>query len=148
MNNVIGSSKDFSYTVTTNCDKTQFWKIWTDVNGWPRWDTPLQAASLEGEMRVGATGNLTTKNGQTSSFTITECQPTQGYTFRTNLPGAALTVKRSITREHKDGRFEFTHQVRFSGPLGFLFAAILGSGFMQQLPSVMHELQRLSENHG
>jgi hypothetical protein len=70
------------------------------------------------------------------------------YTFRTNLPGAALTLQRSITREHDDGRLEFTHRVRFTGALSGVFAAMLGPGFMKQLPEVMHELQRLSENHG
>jgi hypothetical protein len=145
MNTVSGSTKDFSYTVTTRSDKAHFWNIWTNVGGWPRWDTPLKTASLEGELRTGATGSLTTANGQTSSFTITECQPMQSYTFRTNLPGAALIVHRSITREHADGRLEFTHRVRFTGALGGVFAALLGPGFMKQLPEVMHELQRHSE---
>ena len=146
MNTVSGSSKDFSYTVTARCDKARFWHIWTDVNGWPRWDTPLKAASLKGELRTGATGSLTTKNGQASSFAITECQPMQSYTFRTNLPGAVLTIQRSITQEHPDGRIEFTHRVRFTGALGGVFAALLGPGFMKQLPEVMHELQRLAED--
>jgi uncharacterized protein YndB with AHSA1/START domain len=147
-NTVTGSTRDFSCTVTTRSDRAHFWQIWTDVNGWPRWDTPLKAATLEGELRTGATGSLTTKNGQTSSFTITECQPMQSYTFRTNLPGATLTVQRSITCEHDDGRLEFTHRVRFTGALAGVFAAMLGPGFMRQLPEVMHELQRLSEHHG
>jgi Polyketide cyclase / dehydrase and lipid transport len=143
---VTGNTKDFSCTVSTRSDKAHFWQIWTDVGGWPRWDTPLKAATLEGELRVGATGSLTTKNGQTSNFTITECQPMHSYTFRTNLPGAALSVQRSITREHDDGRLEFTHRVRFTGALGGVFAAILGPSFMRQLPEVMHELQWLAED--
>jgi hypothetical protein len=145
MNNVTGTAKDFSYTVSTRSDKAHFWNVWTDVHGWPRWDTPLNAASLEGQFRSGATGTLTTKNGQRSSFKITECQSMQSYSFRTKLPGAALTIQRSITREHADGRLEFTHRVQFSGALGRVFAALLGPGFMKQLPEVMHELQRLTE---
>jgi hypothetical protein len=146
MNSATGTTRDFSCTVTTRSDKAHFWQVWTDVNRWPRWDTPLKVASLEGQMKTGATGSLTTKSGQTSNFTIIECQPMQGYTFRTNLPGAALIVQRSITCEHDDGRLEFTHRVYFTGALGSVFAALLGPGFMKQLPEVMHELQRLAED--
>jgi hypothetical protein len=63
MNSATGTTRDFSCTVTTRSDKAHFWQVWTDVNRWPRWDTPLKVASLEGQMKTGATGSLTTKSG-------------------------------------------------------------------------------------
>ena len=63
-------------------------------------------------------------------------------------PGAALTVQRFFGRQHDDGRLEFTHRVHFSGPLGGLFAALLGRGFMRQLPEVMTKLQQLAQDSG
>ncbi len=141
MAEVRGTPKDFSYTLQTTANKETFWRIWTDVNNWHIWDTPLRAAKLEGTFQQGSQGNVVTTQGQRSSFTITECKSMQSYAFTTHLPGAKLNVRRYFS-----GDSAFTHHVTFSGPLGFLFAALLGQGFMKALPPVMENLKRIAEN--
>ena len=148
MSEVIGTPKDFSCTLTTTASSERIWQLWTDVAGWPRWDTPLQSASLEASIALGVSGQLVTRNGQRSPFTVTEFSPMSSYTYRTKLPLAALTVRRFFGRKHEDGRLEFTHHVAFSGTLGGLFAALLGRGFMRQLPEVMTKLRQLAESSG
>lgn len=142
---VQGTPSDFSCTLKARASKARLWQIWTDVAGWPQWDTPLKEASLEGSPQLGSAGKLITQSGQQSSFTITEWVPQQSYAFITQLPGAQLTVRRFISAEHNDGTLEFTHHVRFSGALGWLFAALLGRGFMNQLEPVMHKLKQIAE---
>lgn len=141
MSNVQGTPGNFSYTLKTAAKKEVFWRVWTDVKNWHTWDTPLREARLEGAFQQGSKGTLTTKQGQHSSFTITEYKPMQSYTFTTQLPGAKLTVKRYFSSEST-----FTHQVTFSGPLRFLFATLLGRGFMKDLPPVMENLKRITED--
>ena len=148
MSEVIGTPKDFSCTLTTTASEQRIWQLWTDVVGWPQWDNPLQSASLEGNIGIGISGQLVTRSGQRSQFTVTEFAPTSSYAFCTLLPGATLTVRRFFGRQHDDGRLEFTHHVRFSGPLGGVFAALLGRGFMRQLPEVMTKLRQLAESSG
>lgn len=145
MSEVTGTPKDFSYTLTTTASRERIWQLWTDVAGWPRWDTPLQSASLEATIGTGISGRLVTRSGQRSQFTVTEFAPVNSYAFCTNLPGATLTVRRFFGRGQDGGRLEFTHRVGFSGPLGGLFAALLGRGFMRQLPEVMTKLRQLAE---
>jgi hypothetical protein len=140
MSRVQGTPKEFSCTLQTTADKETFWRIWTDVRNWHTWDTPLREATLEGAFQQGSKGSLVTAQGQRSSFTITEYKLMQSYTFTTQLPGAKLTVKRYFS-----GEAAFTHHVTFSGPLGFLFAALLGRGFMKALPPVMENLKRMAE---
>jgi hypothetical protein len=145
MATVTGTPRSFSYTLQTTANKATFWRIWTDVNHWPRWDTPLKEAKLEGSLQQGAKGRLTTQNGQVSSFTLSEFKTMQGYTFTTQIPGARLVVKRYISKESANS-FEFTHHVSFEGPLAFLFARLLGKGFMKALPPVMENLKRIAES--
>lgn len=141
--NVTGSPKNFSCTLTTTATKEVFWRIWTDVNNWPAFDTPLKEAKLEGDMRAGAKGNLVTQQGQRSSFTITECKAMQSYAFATQLPACKLIVRRYF--EDKD-TLTFTHNVYFEGPLAFLFSALLGRSFMKALEPVMQNLKRIAED--
>lgn len=141
MSEVQGTPSNFSYTLQTTAKKEVFWSVWTDVKNWHTWDTPLREAQLEGTFQQGGKGTLITKQGQRSSFTITDYKPMQSYTFTTQLPGTTLTVRRYFSSEST-----FTHQVTFSGPLGFLFAALLGRGFMKALPPVMENLKRIAED--
>ena len=140
---VTGTPKNFSYTLSTSATKEAFWHVWTDVATWPTWDTPLKAATLEGEMSLGTKGTLTTQAGQKSSFTITEYEPLQRYAFTTRLPGARLVVRRYFSGA--DEALQFTHNVTFEGPFGFIFAALLGRGFMRDLPPVMEHLRKRVE---
>jgi hypothetical protein len=140
MSQVRGTLRDFSYTLQTTADKEIFWRVWTDVKNWHTWDTPLREAKLEGAFTRGSKGTLVTQQGQRSSFVISEHTPVQSYAFTTQLPGAKLTVRRYFSSASA-----FTHHVTFSGPLGFLFAALLGGGFMKALPPVMENLKRIAE---
>jgi Polyketide cyclase / dehydrase and lipid transport len=144
MSTVTGTIRSFSYTLETTANKERFWHVWTDVENWPTWDTPLREVRLEGNLQQGATGKLTTQNGQVSSFTISECTPMQSYSFTTQLPGAKLVVRRYISKESLD-KLQFTHHVSFEGPLAFLFAGLLGKGFTKALPPVMENLKRIAE---
>ena len=139
---VSGTPRNFSYTLTTNADKEVFWNIWTDVENWPAFDIPLKEAKLKGEMRVGAIGSITTKQGQRSGFKITHYNPGKGYSFTTQLPGCKLVVKRYF--ENRD-KLTFTHNVYFEGPLTFLFSRMLGPSFMKALPPIMENLKTLAE---
>ncbi len=140
---VRGTTRNFSCSLTSSADKETFWKIWTDVENWPNFDTPLKKASIEGNMQVGAKGSITTQQGQHSSFVITEYEALKGYTFVTQLPACRLTVKRYF---EEGCSLKFTHHISFTGPLAFLFAVILGRGFMKALPPVMQNLKRIAES--
>jgi hypothetical protein len=141
--NASGTPQDFWYTLPVTTSRQQFWQVWTDVTGWAKWDTPLKSASLVGAMELGARGQLTTQTGQTSAFVISEFTPLEAYTMTTALPLARLEVRRFFAQEN--GKLVFTHRVRFLGIGAPLFAALLGRGFMQQLPSVMQNLKNLAE---
>lgn len=38
----------FEHTITTTASAEAIWALWTDVAGWPRWDTPVEWARLDG----------------------------------------------------------------------------------------------------
>lgn len=141
-----GTPGEFAHTTTIRATRDALWQVWTDVAGWPRWDTPLKQATLGDEpMHLGSAGTLTDQGGRSSRFTVTEWVPMESYAFQTVLPGAALTVRRFVVAEHAGGRLELTHHVQFSGPLRWLWATLLGRTFRRQLPPVMDHLKYLVE---
>ncbi|PNY79832.1 SRPBCC family protein [Deinococcus koreensis] len=146
MSELRDTDADFSCTRTIGCAPASLWAVWTDVARWPAWDTPLLEARLSGAFVQGAVGELLDRSRRTSRFTLTECVPQTSYAYTVRLPGGALQVRRAITSTSTTPlSLSFRHHVRFTGPLGRLWARALGRSFRQVLPEVMDNLVRLVE---
>lgn len=133
----------FQHTLETTAPPERIWQLWTDVAGWPRWDTALVSARLESPFDHNARGRLRSKGSPEATFTVVELEPGRSYTFATPLPLAELRVRRTLTSTAAGTRY--THEVSFVGPLGGLFGALLGRQFRAMLPTVMEQLRTLAE---
>jgi Polyketide cyclase / dehydrase and lipid transport len=141
-----GTNTHFSHTVSVQAPAQRVWDVWMDVADWPRWDSEVKQAKADGPLAVGVGGWVLPLRGLRSRFTITEHQPCHRYALESALILATLVVTRSL-RVVNDGPSSavtvFTHEVRFVGPLGFLFAALLGPSFRNALPVVMGNIAQL-----
>jgi uncharacterized protein YndB with AHSA1/START domain len=133
----------FEHTMETTAPAERIWQLWTDVAGWPRWDTALVSAHLEGPFAHNARGRLQSKGSPESTFRIVELEPGRSYTFAVPLLLAELHVRRALTPTPTGTRY--THEVSFVGPLGWLFGLLLGRQFRAMLPGVMERLRTLAE---
>ena len=138
-----GSIKHFQHTVRTTALATEIWRIWTDVAQWHTWDTGLQQASLSGSFREGAKGTLVSNQGRQTAFVITQVDEGVSYTFKTRLPLGSLHITRSLVAE--SDTILFTHEVRFRGLTGGLFARKFGKGFQHMLPGAMENIRQQAE---
>ncbi len=139
-----GSRSRFHYTLVTQAAPERIWEVWTDVEGWNRWDRGLKAATIREKFSEGASGVITPLSGPKAKFVVTDVAEGRSYTFETNLPLGKLVVQRSIISIEEDTT-TFRHDVGFRGALGWFWALSYGSGFMKALPPTMHELARIAE---
>ena len=133
-----GCATQFEHQVRTLTPSEAVWRAWTDVEGWPKWDTELEYARLDGEFREGATGVLKAKDGPESEFVVTYVDPERGYPYEVDLPLAALVLER--TSKPDGDALVIQHRVAFTGFLGWFFAALLKSDYEEALPGVMEKL--------
>lgn len=119
------------------------WEYLTDVGSWPRWDTELVSAQLDGNFRRGASGKMVPKSGPNLSFELTKVVEGRSYVVVTPLYFGAIEMKRSVDSS-KEGTV-FTDDIRFTGPLGWLYGRVLGRGFRGVLPEVMQNFKRQTE---
>jgi len=139
----------FSNTVETTASAEDIWRLWTDVEKWPAWDSELVSAQLEGAFALGAMGQLVPRRGAPSQFVISQLADSKqieqrSYTFTVRLPLCKLHVRRFFSCP-KDALY-FTHEVSFEGITAPLFGLILGRQFRQILPQIMQSLKELAEN--
>jgi hypothetical protein len=133
----------FSHTVMTSAPPRRIWELWTNVEGWPEWDTELERARLDGPFAEGTAGEIKPRSGPASRFTLRDVGIGAGYAFHVALPLATLTVNRRM-RTPPEGT-EFTHEVSFTGPLGWLFGFLFGGRYRLVLPGVMDRLRARAE---
>lgn len=130
-------------SAVTRASTAAVWQLWSNVEGWPRWDAEVEWSHLNGPFETGARGVLKPRRGPKASFTATEVRWGHGFVDRTRLPLASIDFLHEM--EPVDGGTRIMHEVRISGPLTPVFARLLGPGFEKGLPEAVRSLARLAE---
>ena len=139
-----GTNSHFRHTLEVSAPPEAVWRLWTTVDTWPQWDTELEVATLAGAFGAGAKGVLKGKGAPEAAFEISGFEPPTAYQFTTGLPlGGTLIIDRRLEPTASGTRF--THDVRFEGFGGWLFAPFFGPKYREALPVVMRRIAELAE---
>lgn len=141
--NEVQTNKEFWHSMPTTADAGDIWKVWMDVPNWKNWDTGLQDADLEGAMKLGAVGSITSLEGRKVKFKVVAFEQGKSYTYKSNLPLGGLYVKRYL--EEKNGQTYFTHRVWFKGLTAGIFAKQFGPKFREMLPGVLENINEIAQ---
>jgi Polyketide cyclase / dehydrase and lipid transport len=137
-----GTNRSFHHDEKAAAPAAALWDRWMDVATWGDWDLGLKSASATEPLALGSTGQLIPKSGPRTTFTVVEFAPGKAYAFSTKMPGGELVVRRILTTStHTD--VEFRHEVRFDGPMAWLWSALYGKKFRRALPPTMRGLAAL-----
>ena len=137
------------HTLITDASKESIWKVWADVDSWHQWDEAVEQCKLSGEFKTGATFTLKPVGGPAVAGVVTEYQPNRSFSNVTSLPLAKMEFVHEMIEVA--GGVQLTHGVNISGPLGFVWARIIGKKTVAGLPPAMSTLVRLAkgqDTHG
>ncbi|RUS48891.1 hypothetical protein [Cohnella sp. AR92] len=119
------------------------WQAWADVPSWPQWDREIVEAKLEGPFAVGVSGGMkSAKGGVWSKFRIVGIDKAKGYSCIVPLPGGRLTFNRSFEKLNT-GALRITHELDFTGLLGWLYAFIIGRPTNKIYPEMLQTFVEL-----
>ena len=131
------------HTIVTDASRESVWKIWADVENWPKWDKGVEWCRIKGEFKAGTMYTLKPVGGPEVKAVITDCQPLSRFTDITKLPLAKMEFIHELVEE-KDG-LHVTHRVNITGLLSFLFEQIIGKDTARDLPDTMGNIVRLAK---
>lgn len=117
--------------------------IYTEVDGWNRWDPDTRSARLDGPFAVGTRGVLAPTQGFPVKMTLTEVAPDRSFTVTCQAPLCTMRFDHELTPDGPD--VIVVHRVSFSGPLAWLFARLVGARIRLGLPVTMQSLKRFAE---
>lgn len=130
-----------SNTETTKASPEAIYKMWTNVASWPKQDSSISSASIDGPFKVGSKITLKPKGSPTVKVTIKQVSPNQGFTSQGKLPLAKLQFIHTIQPDGKHTKF--TQSVVISGPLTGLFSRLMGKNMQKNLKARMKKMVEL-----
>ena len=133
--------------VTSPAGPAAFFDRWADMATWPEWNLDTDWVKLDGPFAQDSTGTLKPKGGPVVAFVIERLVPNTEFVDVSKLLGARLTFAH-VVHERTDGGSEVAVTVSMTGPLGWLWKAILGKGLKASAQPDLDRLARVAESLG
>lgn len=133
----------FEGTIDVHAPAAVVFGLWADAGSWAQWDPDVKAASRAGPFEAGAVGTITPREGPTMTIHITRVVPNVAFDAEARLPGCRMTFVHEMAPAGTAMRV--THRVQFSGPLAFVFRALIGPSLVRGIPGTMAGLKAAAE---
>jgi hypothetical protein len=118
--------------------------LWSDPNNWNRWNSGIADARVEGPIEDGGRGRMTTNRGTTHDVMFHDVSDGRGFSM--SMAGPPLTTFTFMCEVRPDGVGSVISQhVAITGPLGFLFGAMMGKELAKHFVPVLDDLARAAE---
>lgn len=114
------------------------------VTTWPQWDPEVVAVSLPEGLLPGSQGWIKPRKGPRTRIEVTAVTHGTAFTIESPLPLARLRFCHALEATPAGTRTR--HWIEFAGPLGFLYALLLGRGLAAGLPQTLAGLKAACED--
>ena len=115
-------------TVVVAASSEEAWARWSDIPGWPDWNTMCLAASLNGPLAPGTQIELNLRYPRGRNFwtrpRLTVVEPPAHIAWEARGPGLVASTRTTLTPEGDGTLVSLTSESL--GRLAFAFKAILG----------------------
>ena len=126
--------------IVTTASADVIWRLWTDVDGWKRWNAGVKQARLKGPFAPGTEFEMTLPDGDVVTSYLREVRCNEGFDDETTAGDLVVRVRHTIER-CADGRCRILYSLEASGPE----AADMGPAISSDFPQVLKALAALAE---
>ena len=107
--------------------KEDIWRLWVDVNNWPKWHDDLEYCKMEGLFTIGNYFMLKPKGIPAVKIELTEIEEGRKFTDCTKFFGAKMY------EETKDG-LRISNTLIVTGPLQFIWIKLVAQNVAATVP--------------
>lgn len=130
-------------SATTIASAAAVWRLWSDVENSPAWDTDVAWSRLDGEFEPGAHGEFKLKRGPSLRFVIDEVAD-DGYANTVRVPGLRVRFTH-VFEQVAPGKLRITHGAELGGGLGWLAAPLLRHQLERAMAIALDNFVQLAE---
>ncbi len=118
--------------------KEDVWRVWADVNNWPKWHDDLDYCKMNGPFEAGNKFILKPKRGPAVKIELMEVIRENTFTDCTKFFGAEMCNTHSV--EEKDGGLLLSNKLVVTGPLKWLWIKLVAQNVANTVPEEMDAL--------
>jgi len=134
-----------SYTKVFPGVKTvDIWRLWVDINNWPRWHPDLDYCKMEGPFVVGNHFMLKPKGAPAFKIELIEIVEGRKFTDCTYFLGAKMYDTHEL-EETPEG-LRLTNTLTVTGPLKWLWIKLVAQNVAATVPDEMETLANLARS--
>lgn len=134
-----------TYTKTyLGVTKESIWRIWADVNNWPKWDKELEYCKMKGEFIQGTPFILKPKGGPKVKITLSEVIPEVKFTDYCKFLGATMFDEHML--EDIEGGVCISNTIRVQGLLSFIWVRLVAKKVANAVPIQLDALVELARS--
>ena len=124
--------------------KEDVWRLWTDVNHWPKWHGDLDGCKMEGTFAVGNHFMLKPKGMKAVKIVLTEVEDGEKFTDCTTFFGAKMYDTHAM-EETPEG-LRLTNTLVVTGPLKWLWIKLVAKNVADTVPDETEALVQLARS--
>ncbi len=135
---------DVKVQVIVKSPPSVIWKIWSNFAEAPLWDTDVRQCQLDGPFQAGTRGKCVLKNGLNMPLKLEAVSLHESYRNSARLLWIDLEFDHQMRRLSPD-ETHVIHSAKISGPLSFLYRALLRKALTAAMTTALDNLCTLAE---
>lgn len=112
--------------------KEVIWRVWSDVNNWPKWDNELKYCYMDADFSEGNEFIVKPKNGPKVLLFLSELVPNHQFTAYCKFFAATLYGTHKL-EETSEG-LKITNMITVTGPLTVLWTNLVAKNVAKAIP--------------
>lgn len=124
--------------------KETIWRIWTDINNWPKWHDDLDYCKMDGLFEVNNYFILKPKGMKPVKIRLTQIDECHKFTDCTDFFGAKMYDTHAI--EETPQGLKLTNTLVVTGPLKWLWIKLVAQKVAATVPDETEALVKLARN--
>ena len=130
---------EYEYAVESNADAGVLWRLWSDVAGWPRWNSGIARIEIDGAFAVGTVFRMTPP-GEEEPIEMRLTEVVAGERFTDEMDAGDFVVRTEHRIEATGGGTRVVYRTEITGPAAGEVGPQLGPVITADFPDVVAAL--------
>ena len=132
------------HSVETTASPAAVWRVWSDVERWPRWNTDLERAELSGPFAVGSIITMYQRGGDAIELRIAEAREPEAFVDEAAFGDVVIRTTHRIEPLEGDP-IRIVYRMEITGPEADALGPRIGPEITADFPQVLATLVERAE---
>jgi hypothetical protein len=131
-------------SIETDASANAIWRLWSDVAGWPEWNSDIEQIEISGPFAAGSTLSMTPEGADPVVLRIAEAVEPDLFIDEADLGEVVVRTSHRV-EPGQEGRNRIVYRMEISGPAADTLGPELGPRISGDFPETLAALAEHAE---